>query len=63
MSNRKTNKCFIEQQRCLVMVGGRNVEGEGGRGEQAAVRGVLVRLGKVILNLQYKRFLRCGGNN
>ena len=63
MSNRKTNKCFVEQERCLAMVRGRNAEREGGRGEPAAACGVSVRLGKVILNLQYKRFLRCGENN
>lgn len=37
MSNRKRNKCFIELELSLVMVGGRNGEGEKGRGEWAAV--------------------------
>ena len=37
MSNRKRNKCFIELELSLVMVGGRDGEKEKGRGEQAAV--------------------------
>lgn len=37
MSNRKRNKCFIELELSLVMVGGRNGEKERGRGEQAAM--------------------------
>lgn len=35
MSNRKRNKCFIERELSLVLVGGRNGERKKGRGEQA----------------------------
>lgn len=38
MSNRKRNKCFIELELSLVMVGVRNGEGEKRRVEQAAMR-------------------------
>lgn len=57
MSNRKGNKCFIELELSLVIVGGRN-----GRGEEASMW-VSVQWWWVILEPQYKHFLRCGVNN
>lgn len=56
MSNRKRNKCFIELECSLVIVGGKAER-------QPAAAWVLIPAGKGIPNPRYQHFLRCSGNN
>ena len=60
MSNRKRNKCFIELELSLVMVGGGGGEAQReGRVSRLLCGCLLVSVhpGRVILNPQYKHFL------